>query len=325
MAVTTILLITTTVLVMAEEFEQLPKKLQSISAMLVHNRNCRTAFICIVIILMSTAVSMSLIFGHSSFNASPKDNRVFEVSVAQTQNDMPVADGNILFESKPEVSSKQEIILNLFLTATVHHNVTFNNFKMKDYFDKEHCSEECVAKIFKQYILHETADNNKRDEDESFRISDNNQTDDLINNTETNDNNNCTDLNIDECENGDDNTINKKTDDTKEAEYNCTKNNSSCTSQKNKKIQIIRLKRELNNVNSTQLLDNQYYDIRVKSDEHECSNKNPEFVVFLWVLCLIALATALKLYYLIKTFLAILMVVSYTAVLIVGEKKLDNK
>lgn len=42
---------------------------------------------------------------------------------------------------------------------------------------------------------------------------------------------------------------------------------------------------------------------------------HPEYLVFTWILCLIALATGLKLYYLVKTFMASLMVVCY-AVLI---------
>lgn len=298
--ITTVLLITTTVLVMAEEFEQLPKKLQLISAMLVHNRNCRTAFICIVIILMSTAVSMSLILKSAENPSNHTDTRVYKISVAQIQNDMPVLDENVLFESKQEVSPKQEIVLNLFLTATVHHNVTFNHFKIQDNIDKEHCSEDCIEKIFKKYI------DAKRDENESFHISDHIQIDDFINDTDTNNTNNCTDLSIDDCE------ITKKTEDRKIYGRNYTNNNS--TSQKNQTIQIIRLKRELSNVNST-LLNNKYYNVHVRSENNLCMDKNPEYVVFLWVLCLIALATALKLYYLIKTFLAIFMVISYTVLI----------
>lgn len=39
---------------------------------------------------------------------------------------------------------------------------------------------------------------------------------------------------------------------------------------------------------------------------------HPEYLVFTWVLCLIALATTLKLYFLVKTFLASVMVAVYT-------------
>lgn len=52
--------------------------------------------------------------------------------------------------------------------------------------------------------------------------------------------------------------------------------------------------------------------LRSVKDEN-CSH--PEYLVFTWVLCLIALATGLKLYYLVKTFMATIMVCCY-AVLI---------
>lgn len=53
---------------------------------------------------------------------------------------------------------------------------------------------------------------------------------------------------------------------------------------------------------------------RTKRRAEESSNDcvHPEYLVFTWVLCLIALATTLKLYYLVKTFLASIMVVVYT-------------
>lgn len=50
-------------------------------------------------------------------------------------------------------------------------------------------------------------------------------------------------------------------------------------------------------------------------NERNYSCCHPEYLVFTWILCLIALATGLKLYYLVKTFMATIMVVCY-AVLI---------
>ncbi|CAH0691551.1 unnamed protein product, partial [Chilo suppressalis] len=43
----------------------------------------------------------------------------------------------------------------------------------------------------------------------------------------------------------------------------------------------------------------------------------PEYVVFTWILCLVALTSILKLYYLIKTFLAIINVAMYTVLLLI--------
>jgi adenylate cyclase 8 len=44
--------------------------------------------------------------------------------------------------------------------------------------------------------------------------------------------------------------------------------------------------------------------------------KHTEYVVYIWVLCLIALATALKLYYLVKTCLAMIMVICYSILIL---------
>lgn len=51
-------------------------------------------------------------------------------------------------------------------------------------------------------------------------------------------------------------------------------------------------------------------DQNLNEDTSSCSH--PEYIVFTWVLCLIALATGLKLYYLVKTFMASLMVCCYS-------------
>lgn len=55
------MLAVTFVIVMAEEFNQFPDYLQDVSRTLVHNRNCRTAFICGVIILMAITSSITII------------------------------------------------------------------------------------------------------------------------------------------------------------------------------------------------------------------------------------------------------------------------
>lgn len=43
----------------------------------------------------------------------------------------------------------------------------------------------------------------------------------------------------------------------------------------------------------------------------------PEYIVFTWILCLIALASALKLYYLVKTALATIIVAVYAVLILV--------
>lgn len=46
------------------------------------------------------------------------------------------------------------------------------------------------------------------------------------------------------------------------------------------------------------------------------SCQHPEYIVFTWILCLIALATVLKLYYLVKTTMAAVMVACYISLII---------
>lgn len=67
--------------------------------------------------------------------------------------------------------------------------------------------------------------------------------------------------------------------------------------------------------NSTLIIGPDMDDIIAPADGYPNENldscSHPEYVVFTWVLCLIALATGLKLYYLVKTFMATIMVCCY--------------
>jgi adenylate cyclase 8 len=51
----------------------------------------------------------------------------------------------------------------------------------------------------------------------------------------------------------------------------------------------------------------------------------PEYIVYTWVLCLVALATALKLYYLVKTTLASAMVTIFTTLILVAYKEVFDE
>lgn len=60
----------------------------------------------------------------------------------------------------------------------------------------------------------------------------------------------------------------------------------------------------------------------VKHLTDPCSH--PEYLVFTWVLCLIALATGLKLYYLVKTFMAFIMVFCYATLILAAFPDVFN-
>lgn len=56
----------------------------------------------------------------------------------------------------------------------------------------------------------------------------------------------------------------------------------------------------------------------VENDNDYGSCLEPEYIVFTWVLCLVALATALKLYYLVKTFMALGLVTVFCVLILIA-------
>lgn len=282
---------------MAEEFEQLPKSLQNFSSTIVHNRNCRNLLICGIIVLMSLSISLSLFACGDYWKHEQTETTTTVISTPATsardqepkpsylKSNRPIYISNInIYENglhnfdtenskkiNPEPSkedsmflkNRQEIIFNLILTATIHHNITLNGIQMQDIFDKScvlDCDEQRIKEIIKKYI------------DKIKLINLNNTENDFDDKIYLNDDVNC--LNTTDCSNK----------------------------------SLYRIKRSLSD--SVELS-------REKSSEtmqDECLH--PEYVVFMWVLCLIALATALKLYYLIKTFLAVAMGIFYVTLIL---------
>lgn len=73
------------------------------------------------------------------------------------------------------------------------------------------------------------------------------------------------------------------------------------------------------NNNNTFLTDDNYTvfynDIVIRNEVASPDCAHPEYIVFTWILCLVSLATALKLYYLVKVIMAICMVAFYTTLI----------
>lgn len=284
------MLTATTVIVMAEEFEQLPLSLQKFSSMLVHNRNSRNIFICGVIILMSASISLSLYEctnRNSQMPVEPDalqnddyrnyDRPIFISNVNIFENEVPLSvDNKKMYNGVDDLPpNRKEIIFNLFLTATVHHNITLNGVKISDVLEKDcemNCDEQKIKEIIRKYV-------------EMLKMS---------NDTKTS-------VESDYYDKVYDNSLDGN-------EGNCSMNLSDCSS----KIHSI-IKRNANSktYNSTETI--------TTTTEYNFSNKStcehPEYIVFMWVLCLIALATALKLYYLIKTCLAVILLTVYTVLI----------
>lgn len=108
----------TTILVMSEEFEQLPDMLKRMSSLLVHNRRTRTAFICGVIVVMTLTSSISF-FSFVARETSQKKMSIEAYSPSQAQR---------FSQPKQEayLHKTQKIIVNLSLKTTLLQNISIN-------------------------------------------------------------------------------------------------------------------------------------------------------------------------------------------------------
>lgn len=114
---------------------------------------------------------------------------------------------------------------------------------------------------------------------------------------------------------------------------------------RNSVLHHLRTKRRIRSTSETVINSTISYPVTLKSDDEPSSstqnnsdsNNNyenlkakpdcmhPEYVVYTWVLSMIALATVLKLYYLIKLLLAILMVALYTVLIVLPSYHIFNE
>lgn len=245
LASTSLILTSTTILVMAEEFEQLPKFLQRISSTLVHDRTRRTGFICLVIVLMAITSSVSLV---TLPDDGPNNQTVI---ISESLAVMQPESGVYLYKN---ITNSKEIILNLSLTAKVHQNVTINGATSGS------CSNNCIR--------------------------------DLLNGLDLT------------------NVLTDRNNITDKTAGNIVIMNDKLT----RYSRSLKVRRYFNSIMRTY----NFNPIRPKrevvrntTDSESPKFSHPEYIVFTWVLCLIALATALKLYYLIKLFLAVVMLIVY--------------
>ncbi|XP_053697549.1 adenylyl cyclase 78C [Sabethes cyaneus] len=234
LSITTFLLTIGCVLVMAEEFSALPTFLQKSSSTLVHDRKRRTIFVCITIILMSAASSMGLIMCDMQEGFTVNQSSGREASAALLQ--VP--------------GSKQELQLNLTVTATINQNLILNSQK--------------VVNLDLETLLSE----------ENKTLKDLNEQDIRL--------------------------------------YGI----SPLYVELPQSIKLSVL-----NVSGEEPLLEKVISSRKPSSALDALQQHtvcvhPEYVVFTWVLCLISLATALKLYYLVKTFMAITMVACYSILIL---------
>ncbi|XP_017138119.1 adenylyl cyclase 78C isoform X2 [Drosophila miranda] len=246
LSVGTVILTFCCVLVMAEEFPGLPRCLKANSAKLVHQRQRRTLFICGVIISMCMLSAIGLVLCPSSTYIGTADEHSRLLRRA-------------LYSSNASVAEK-EYKLNVYLSATIHHNITISTPAASS------GGAATSAASLVDALMNENITNAPTEE--------------LMRSTLANA------LNL---------TPPLEQFEQSHRPYTLTSNGHSVS---------------LNNFSYVDL-----YGIPRSNDiEGECAH--PEYLVFTWVLCLVSLATALKLYYLVKALMALGMVGFYTTLIV---------
>ncbi|XP_055845883.1 adenylyl cyclase 78C isoform X2 [Episyrphus balteatus] len=270
LAVGTLVLTAGCILVMAEEFAGFPNVLKRNSAKLVHQRQRRTIFICLIIIIMSVLSSVGLVLCPTS--------TFFDI------------DGQYLVLEKPRNANpnNNDVKVNVYLSATIYHNITINNLQQQPSVN---------------YALVDTV------------ITDNNYTANYTTNSIT------TSRKL-LAASMPSNIVQQSIVD---AAINISKSIPSSLNlletnppppphQQNfeSSKRAIVLQTTTTTAPPTSLNDSNKPSVEpVPTDDYpDCVH--PEYIVFTWILCLIALATALKLYYLVKTMMAAVMVACYT-------------
>lgn len=291
MVVVTIVLTIAMLLVMAEEFHQFPQQLQKISSTLAHNRNTRTAFICILIIVMSLSSSVSLLKNYPQNNVEEQStNSSYSRDYSQTNPTLLLQRDS--FEV-PEIEVKnmeQELTVNLTLSAKLNTGITLKNIN-------------CTGDCFKGFI----SKLNKLFSNDTNIGSDSTSTDSvgsiLLGRRKK-----------------------RSTADTYKIKSILSKKYPVPDSPKTAQCSSLVLDYTDQPKKRSVSTDNFY--LRENSDQADNSTvsicdtycKHPEYIVFTWVLCMIALATALKLYYLVKLLLTLVMVAIYTILILLPYK-----
>lgn len=280
LGVATLIMMSLLVLVMAEEFDVCPEMLARSSTSLVHHRNRRSVFICCVIVLMALGSAIALLL-------CPFQSVTYEADNATTTTSDIINRGM--------APGAQEMRVNVFLTATIHHNITINTNQNSSNLDTLFTGNGTT----KTSVLGPTESNSSNSPTTSIdwaklvslsqlqahfkhaiSVRDVSSANSVLNEL-----------------------LRRNTNKSQGATASDQPGDGQVVDEEEATLTTTNVPAEEEGV----LVEDETFD--------SCSH--PEYLVFSWVLCLIALATALKLYYIIKTFMAVTMVVSY-ALLILG-------
>lgn len=238
---TTLILVASSILVMAEEFKTLPTYLQHASSMLVHNKQHRTIFICSVISLMALTSIVSVL-------ACPMSIRQYPEALELQQQ--PLMNPTL----QPERLVAPTVGLDQFI-------LTFLEAALRDESSEE---QKDVSSKENQTVSHSSND--------------------------------------------------------EELQTNLIKARASLAKGQRRK-EFFRdediISGRILSTSETKPQVESLYSLDYDEDIVLGTCVRPEYIVFTWILCLIALASALKLYYLVKTALATIIVSIYAVLILV--------
>ncbi|KAM7358388.1 adenylyl cyclase 78C [Cochliomyia hominivorax] len=279
LSIGTIILVFSFIIVMAEEFSGFPEVLKRNSAKLVHQRQRRTYFICAIIILMTVLSSVGLILCPSStyFDGNANNN-----------------DENVNRSTLPITGSFKSI----------SHPINSNTSTMSIISNGE---KEIKLNVILSATIHHNITINTLIGGGTIVDGNTLLADNLANDTTTNDL--IRRSIVDALNQKTSNILNNSIEPLENSDRSLVLGNSQNNDESNNSH---------NNNNSFMTDDNYtiYYTDRILQNEYytpDCAH--PEYIVFTWILCLVSLATALKLYYLVKVIMAICMVAFYTTLI----------
>lgn len=260
----------------------MPEFLKRNSAKLVHQRQRRTIFICSVIVLMSVLSAIGLVICEPSKFGGLDDN---DENGSGTVAPHIVRTFNTNETQLTTTEREKEIKLNVYVSATIHHNITIN------------------GPIAVNNVKPEsTVDNQQQQQQPTYAILESIITDNFTTNTSTLTSAPASSI----VRKSIANALNLSQ--SAMPTINLLENSLESFEDSNRAIILMNATNE--NENGTVLFS--IANMKTHNDDKNSECSHPEYIVFTWILCLTALATALKLYFLVKSVMAIILVACYS-------------
>lgn len=280
---TTLILSFAVILTMAEEFKIFPKQLQNISSILARDRTCRTLFICGVVTLMCFASTISLILNPDAYTSHVKrSTSIMKEAVFSASSDMNIS-SRYHSERNEDGSRVMRVIRSKEKMNSDMDTTYYNNMERKK---PRIVTDNQYDLIMKLWQLNRKKKNHLNHSYHHFQ-----RIDALY-------------------------TLHHRP--TEKADIKRKSRHKVPTRKVKRSWENIRVQRNVDTYSHSRKENRSNVETADMSQESTYDNcLHPEYLVYTWVLSLIALASTLKLYFLIKTILAITMVAVYSLFILV--------